>query len=82
MTEEAPKKRGRGRPPGENPRSATERKQQWIDELKAAGGMYRPIAISPEANQAIHSLMEHKGYSDVTETINTTLVTAAKRIKK
>lgn len=80
MTEEVPKKRGRR--PSENPRSAAERKQQWIDDLKAAGGMYRPIAITPEANQAIQDLMEHKGYPDVTATINTTLVNAAKRIKK
>lgn len=79
---ETPKNKG-GRPPsGGIPRSAAQRQRDATEALKEAGGFRAPVNFTPDAAKAIDTLMVALGYKDRTETVNTTLIKAASRVRK
>lgn len=76
-----PKNKG-GRPRMNIPRTAAQRQRDAAEALKQAGGFRAPVNFTPDAARAIDTLMEAHGYKDRTETVNTTLIKAASRVRK
>lgn len=79
--DDTPKNKG-GRPRVANPKSGAQRQRESTEALKLAGGFRSPISFTPEAAKAIDTLMDAHGYKDKTETVNTTLIKAASRVKR
>jgi len=66
---------------GDRPLTTKERAARSAAALKEAGGRKVLLSLSPEANKALKSIMEAKGYTEETRTINETLIESANNKK-